>query len=92
MTDTIVYVKTKNDVNGNPRRGWIVPSSYFQTDGNLFVDEGYEGRWALYRALGMDWRDYTDEQKRFAFDDQANEIVLEITVAQYKKLKKGGSL
>ena len=43
MTDTIVYVKTKNDVNGNPRRGWIVPSSYFKTDGNPFVDEGYEG-------------------------------------------------
>ena len=40
----------------------------------------------------MDWSDAEDDQRRFEFDDQVNEIVLEITVSQYKKLKKGGSL
>lgn len=41
----LVRVATKNDVNGNPRRGWI----QFGNDGCFiqFIDEGYEGKGAI---------------------------------------------
>jgi len=39
------YVRTKNDVNGNPRRGWMVSDEQGRMVG--FVDEGYTGRPAL---------------------------------------------
>ena len=41
----LVRVQAKNDVNGNPRRGWI----QFASDGSFvqFVDEGYQGRGAI---------------------------------------------
>jgi len=40
-----VKIKTKNDSNGNPRRGWQV----FARDGKFlgFIDEDYLGRRAL---------------------------------------------
>ncbi len=43
-----VYIATKNDTNGNPRRGWIV----FNASGGVsgFVDEGYLGTAALAEA------------------------------------------
>jgi hypothetical protein len=46
---TAVYVGTKNDTNGNPRRGWAI---YSAITGVLhtFVDEGYNGRAALAEA------------------------------------------
>ena len=42
-----VYIATKNDTNGNPRRGWII----YGADGaaEAFVDEGYDGTEALWR-------------------------------------------
>ena len=40
-----VYIGTKNDTNGNPRRGWILFDSAGTAHG--FVDEGYEGHAAL---------------------------------------------
>lgn len=37
-----VYVGTTNDVNGNPRRGWVIVGAY--TGDTLdFVNEGYNG-------------------------------------------------
>lgn len=47
------YVTTKNDVNGNPRRGWIV---YTSNGENLiaFVLEGYKGKAALREAIPND--------------------------------------
>jgi hypothetical protein len=41
----LVRVQAKNDVNGNPRRGWI----QFSDDGNFiqFIDEGYLGFGAI---------------------------------------------
>jgi len=41
----LVRVQAKNDVNGNPRRGWI----QFSSSGDFvqFVDEGYQGRGAI---------------------------------------------
>lgn len=40
-----IYIDAGNNVNGNPRRGWIIADdSGVFTD---FVDEGYEGRSAL---------------------------------------------
>lgn len=48
MSDlTFTYCNAGNDVNGNPRRGWVV------RDGDQvvnFVDEGYEGVEPLRRA------------------------------------------
>jgi hypothetical protein len=43
-----VYIATKNDTNGNPRRGWII----FNATGDVagFVDEGYLGTAALAEA------------------------------------------
>lgn len=46
---TAVYVRTKNDSNGNPRRGWMVVDQDGRTVG--FVDEGYEGTPALRRRF-----------------------------------------
>lgn len=44
----LLRVRAPNDVNGNPRRGWIVyDASGTQVD---FVDEGYHGRRALTQA------------------------------------------
>ncbi|MFA5379872.1 MAG: hypothetical protein WC455_29200 [Dehalococcoidia bacterium] len=42
-----VYLKTKNDINGNPRRGWVI----FGDNGSKidFVEEGYQGMAALRR-------------------------------------------
>ena len=44
--DCAVYVGTKNDVNGNPRRGWLVDVG----SSTVFVNEGYVGRAALKKA------------------------------------------
>lgn len=45
---TAIYVRTKNDTNGNPRRGMVTDQ-----DGRTvgFVDEGYEGTPALRRRF-----------------------------------------
>jgi hypothetical protein len=48
-TEIGIYVQTKNDVNGNPRRGWMVVNGLGRTLG--FVDEGYEGLPALRKAF-----------------------------------------
>jgi hypothetical protein len=44
--DCAVYVGTKNDTNGNPRRGWLVDVG----SSTVFVNEGYVGRAALKKA------------------------------------------
>lgn len=36
-----VYIRTTNDTNGNPRRGWMIVNPDGTTAG--FVDEGYTG-------------------------------------------------
>ncbi|MEU7278731.1 hypothetical protein AB0A69_08080 [Streptomyces sp. NPDC045431] len=46
-----VYIAADNDINGNPRRGWLVHSSLGIPV--RFVDEGYAGRQAL-REAGFD--------------------------------------
>lgn len=81
---TLIYVKAPNDVNGNPRRGWIVTWM-----DNLFVDEGYMGRDALYTALGMPWSDQSQSTRRYELDSVANEITLHVPVRTYKNLKRG---
>jgi len=40
-----IYIKTINDKNGNPRRGWIIADH--NGDFISFVDEGYQGKAAL---------------------------------------------
>lgn len=39
-----VYIKTKNDINGNPRRGWMIYNDNGYID---FVNDGYGGRSTL---------------------------------------------
>lgn len=82
--ETLIYVKTKNDVNGNPRRGWIVTWM-----DNKFIDEGYAGRYALYRFFLISGKDGVMEQLRLNFDHNVNEITLDITASQYNRLKRG---
>lgn len=43
-----VYIATKNDRNGNPRRGWIVMDQ--SGEAVRFVEEGYRGNGALADA------------------------------------------
>lgn len=44
----ITYIRAANDVNGNPRRGWIIDTPR----GLVFLDEGYGGHSVLYEWLG----------------------------------------
>jgi hypothetical protein len=41
-----IKIRTKNDTNGNPRRGWIIVDE----EGEVvnFIDEGYAGKGALH--------------------------------------------
>lgn len=47
---TAIYIKTNNDVNGNPRRGWLVRDDIRDIG---FIDEGYGGSRALLTALQL---------------------------------------
>lgn len=46
---TAIKIQTKNDSNGNPRRGWLV---YQNNSLAAYVDEGYLGNLALRQAFG----------------------------------------
>lgn len=52
---TVLYLKASNDINGNPRRGWLVIGPDF----TRWVEEGGEGTGALKRfnpeLLELDW-------------------------------------
>lgn len=43
-----LYMRTTNDRNGNPRRGWLVSDADGTVQG--FADEGYAGTGSLDRA------------------------------------------
>ena len=48
-----VYLKAKNDTNGNPRRGWLfINQSPGYRDTHVFIDEGYAG----IDSVPADWR------------------------------------
>ena len=39
-----VYLRTENDKNGNPRRGWLfINQSPGYCDTHVFINEGYNG-------------------------------------------------
>lgn len=81
---TLIYVKAVSDMNGNPRRGWI--ATWMD---NLFIPEGYNGRWSLYAAMGIAGPSEVSQSQRLNFDHNVNEIILDITAAQYNRLKRG---
>jgi hypothetical protein len=41
----LIRIKTTNDTNGNPRRGWLRTTSAGQVLG--WIEEGYEGEGAI---------------------------------------------
>lgn len=41
----LIRIKTKNDTNGNPRRGWLRTTGAGQVLG--WIEEGYEGEGAI---------------------------------------------
>lgn len=84
---TIVYVKATNDAYGNPRRGWIIPAAT-RDRSDVFVDEGYMGRDALYTYLLMPMEDAGLSTTRYEYDRSVTEVVLDITVSQYNRLKR----
>jgi hypothetical protein len=86
--ETIIYVMAGNDVNGNPRRGWIIPGAGPDRS-DAFVDEGYAGRDALYTYLHLPMKDKSLNIARLNYDTHVTEVVLDITVSQYNKLKRG---
>lgn len=68
-TTTIIYLKSTNDTNGNPRRGWLVITE----ESVRFVDEGYEGHYALKRrgvSMDLDWTE------------------INISASEYKRIKR----
>jgi len=83
MARVIVYAKATNDLSGNPRRGWIIPGAGVDR-ADIFVDEGFSGRQALYDYFDIGWRDY---DRKWDFERETTEVTLEITAKQYKKLK-----
>lgn len=73
--DCAVYVGTKNDVNGNPRRGWLVDTGGGRA---VFVDEGYGGRQSLKQACPT-------ATQRF---DSYKYGPLQVEPGEYRALKK----
>lgn len=72
-----VYVKAVNDINGNPRRGWMIVNG----DGTMinFVDEGYAG--TLTNATG-------DDKSPYPYRLGATAETRNITVTEYNRLKR----
>lgn len=69
-----IRIVSKNDVNGNPQRGWIITTlERFIEPG--FIDEGYEGD----RVLKL----FT--KRGFLIPDI---IQINVTPAEYKRIKK----
>ena len=65
-----VYVGTKNDRNGNPRRGWIIYAADGQVDD--FVEEGYQGIGAL--------------REKYARTPSTSFRKMEVTSSEYRQL------
>lgn len=75
-----IYIRAKNDVNGNPRRGWLV----YTKSGDLirFVSEGLEGEGSLNNAFNPSNGERTVYIKVIA--------TLDVTVDAYNKAQKNG--
>lgn len=54
MTVRLAYVRTSNDQNGNPRRGWVI----WEEGAFRWVEEGFGGNSSLLTALGYDKESY----------------------------------
>ncbi len=79
------YIKTTNDVNGNPRRGWhiINPEGYMYRECEWWVEEGYAGCNALTRAIQKLCRDSKIDSTAMIRGGEYT-----VPVSQYKRLKK----
>lgn len=81
----LAYVSAPKDVNGNPRRGWLM----WQDHVCRWVDEGYNGNGNMIQALGFDVAD--SESYRIGTDVLYNTpgFRLEITASAYRMLQNG---
>ena len=95
----ITYQKfcTTNDVNGNPRRGWLIglvtietsPVYHVSHRNIAWADEGYEGNAALDRALHKalgDRHDPVDSPRKLAADLGT----VRVTPSEYRAIRKAG--
>ncbi len=75
----IVWIKAKNDIDGNPQRGFLV---HFPNEGKpLFVKEGYEG---FSRIKKLE-----DEGGNVLFNP---DLPIHVSVDEYKRLVKNYSV
>jgi hypothetical protein len=72
-----VRVKTTNDTNGNPRRGWVIASAE-NGETVAFIDEGYAGDRALHVSLAGWYGEY----------ECTVTGALQVTPGQYRDLKR----
>lgn len=82
----IIYIRAPKDVNGNPRRGWIIQTP----TGETFIDEGYEGHSALYEWLGAEnpWCSTCSWHVGSGiFDMYVTEIWKDVSVREYEYYK-----
>lgn len=76
---TVVKYTTKNDVNGNPRRVYMV---YHQGTTVAAIDEDFEGSSALDRLWGREVGRVLREREAWP--------EIEVSPSQYKRLLKWG--
>ena len=69
MTQIVLYLKTSNDVNGNPRRLYLPLDPYMGDPITHVIEEGYRGRAGLEENI----------------DGGYEEIQIEVPVSEYKK-------
>lgn len=78
-----VYIRTQNDRNGNPRRGWAI-----QCDGAFvtFLDEGYAGNRETVRKL----RDAYHLPEPLAIQVIQEAMWVQVAPAEYSTFVKNG--
>ena len=90
-----VYIGTTNDTNGNPRRGWLVHEPGNDSAGVRWVEEGYNGRDALYSAVSprTDADENPNGSPRHDWRGRARSLVYEtgrinVTPGEYRDARK----
>ncbi len=84
---SVVHIRTTNDTNGNPRRGWLLTMNAMTDSGEVshlsrcMVDEGYRGAQAVEDA--MPW--LAGPEVTWAM---ANALEVNVQPKEYRRLVK----